>query len=453
MLRDEAPWIGNVNRMVVRDCYVALADILLDDVTKISLVLGIKGIGNTVFLNYLIVRIIEKYRAAMEPIPDIVYTWKPDEIKRVRFSADGRVSMMSTSSEAPYYLSDSVDIADSSLGTKLLIEVASNDANNYRKFCDRLVEGGKGAFSYYMPAWSFQELLIANPISDTFTMSEAEFLFATFGGCVRYFMPCGREPEVVDDYIQRNAEWFFGHEMKSSYPFVWKWALDAIRQRINKIKVSEATPNAADLVALSSLFLDPYIRDPDTKHLFVGYTSAFMKFLAGCLKEDSEVSLWNTIKGLFGASGEGVAFESLGHKTLVATEEPFTAVDLYNKSNKTFSKSFYQMPRVLFHTVNDIKDLQDDQYGLPLSPYFALVDAVIQPNILLQFTVAGTHGKASDEDKYQDLRAQLRGAKDTHKLIFVLKPGHLKKFGIPADLPCFKMTYMIRPTSSASVKR
>jgi hypothetical protein len=151
-----------------------------------------------------------------------------------------------------------------------------------------------------------------------------------------------------------------------------------------------------------------------------------MKFLAGCLKEeDSEVSLWNTIKGLFGASGEEVAFESLGHKTLVATEEPFTAVDLlYNKSNKTFSKGFYQMPRVLFHTVNDIKDLPDDQYGLPLSPYFALVDAAIQPNILLQFTVAGTHdGKESDEEKYNDLRAQLRGAKDTHKLIFVLKPG------------------------------
>ena len=34
--------------------------------------------------------------------------------------------------------------------------------------------------------------------------------------------------------------------------------------------------------------------------------------------------------------------------------------------------------------------------------------------------VAGTHdGKESDND----LRAQLRGAKDTHKLIFVLKPG------------------------------
>ena len=94
MFRDEeTPWIGNVYRMVVRDCYVALADILLDDVTRISLVLCIKGIGKTVFFNYLIVRIVEKYRAAKEPIPDIVYTWKSDdddETKRVRFSADDR---------------------------------------------------------------------------------------------------------------------------------------------------------------------------------------------------------------------------------------------------------------------------------------------------------------------------------------------------------------------------
>lgn len=75
--------------MIVRNCFVTLADRLLDDVTSISLLLGMKGIiGKTVFLNYLIVRIIEKFRAKNEPIPDIVYTWKVeyDTIKRVLFS-------------------------------------------------------------------------------------------------------------------------------------------------------------------------------------------------------------------------------------------------------------------------------------------------------------------------------------------------------------------------------
>ena len=65
-----------MNRMVVRACYVSLADKVLNGVTKISLVLGIKGIGKTVFMNYLIVRIVEKYRALGEVVPNIVYSWK-----------------------------------------------------------------------------------------------------------------------------------------------------------------------------------------------------------------------------------------------------------------------------------------------------------------------------------------------------------------------------------------
>jgi hypothetical protein len=142
-----------------------------------------------------------------------------------------------------------------------------------------------------------------------------------------------------------------------------------------------------------------------------------------------------------------VAFESLGHKTLVATEQSFTATNLKGKkarSLKTCAVNFYQMPRRLFRRVEDIKDLEIGQYGIPLSCNFSLVDAVIQPDILLQFTIARTHGKPSDEEKYKALRKQLKGHMKMHKLIFVLKSENLDGFkpsGIPADLHCFKMTY------------
>ena len=175
--------------MVIRACYESLADRVLNGDTKISLVLGIKGIGKTVFINYLIVRIVEKFRALNQVVPNIVYTWKLDDTKRVLFSVDG-VSAMLTSTPAPYYLSDSVDIADASLGTDLLLEVTSHDPDNYRKFGDRMAEGGAGAYKYHMPAWDFAELLIANPISETFSMADAVFLFNVFGGCVRYFSCC-----------------------------------------------------------------------------------------------------------------------------------------------------------------------------------------------------------------------------------------------------------------------
>ena len=389
-LRNGAQWIGNLHSMFVRDCYVTLANTLLNDVTSISLILGIKGIGKTVFLNYLIVRIVEKFRALNQAIPDIVYTWKPDTIKRVRFSAASGVSVMGSSSPAPYYLSDSVDIADASLGERLLLEVTSHDPANYSKFSDRMVEGGAGAFEYHMPIWSVDELLVVNP-----SVSDVTFLFNVFGGCAGYFKPIGQMPDRVDDYIQRSAEWFFGPdtEFGLSSPLVWRGALHAIRTRIKKIC---GLPTNPDVVAVRNLFRDPHIQVPGTDYYAEGYVSRFLKFLAGCIKDDAEATLWNYLKDRVGVCGEGVAFESLGHKTLVATEQSFTATNLKGKkarSLKTCAVNFYQMPRRLFRRVEDIKDLEIGQYGISLSCNFSLVDAVIQPDILLQFTIARTHGK------------------------------------------------------------
>eukprot|EP01036_Dinobryon_divergens_P033962 gene33962-43872_t len=71
MLATGALWVGDLTGMVVRDCYVTLADKVFDGVTRIALVLGMKGNGKTVFIN-LMVRIVEKYRASHEALPDII---------------------------------------------------------------------------------------------------------------------------------------------------------------------------------------------------------------------------------------------------------------------------------------------------------------------------------------------------------------------------------------------
>ena len=44
------------------------------------------------------------------------------------------------SDKAEYYLSDSQDIADGTLGDKLLLEVASESQGNYKKFTQRVRE-------------------------------------------------------------------------------------------------------------------------------------------------------------------------------------------------------------------------------------------------------------------------------------------------------------------------
>eukprot|EP01038_Epipyxis_sp_PR26KG_P009767 gene9767-13138_t len=177
-----------------------------------------------------------------------------------------------------------------------------------------------------------------------------------------------------------------------------------------------------------------------------GYTSPFMKFLAGCMKDEAEANLWNSLKEFFGASGKGVAFEFVGHKKLIATAQSYNMSPRAQKNKKQHQINFFQFPRVLFRTVEDINLLPDFNYGLPLSCNFALVDAVIQPNIMLQFTIANTHGKVGDINKYNQIREQLRGTLESHILVFVLKPENVDSFkpiGIPNDLTFYKMTYVI----------
>jgi hypothetical protein len=99
MLATGALWIWDFIRMVVRDCYVTLADKVFDGVTRIALVLGMKGIGKPVFINYLMVRIGEKYRASNEALPDCLHSLgslADDIIKHaVGFSAVGVLGLRS----------------------------------------------------------------------------------------------------------------------------------------------------------------------------------------------------------------------------------------------------------------------------------------------------------------------------------------------------------------------
>jgi len=59
-LAENVSWLGGAKKMFIRDCYKRDADELLGEPglpLRTALILGPKGIGKTMFLNYLIVRI------------------------------------------------------------------------------------------------------------------------------------------------------------------------------------------------------------------------------------------------------------------------------------------------------------------------------------------------------------------------------------------------------------
>ena len=70
---------------------------------------------------------------------------------------------------------------------------------------------------------------------------------------------------------------------------------------------------------------------------------------------------------------------------------------------------------------------------MPVFSNFPLVDAVVQPNVLLQMTVAPDKHKGAVE-RLNDIRAHLKGDKKTHMMIFVVPYDNLETFQHQNDL-------------------
>jgi Cdc6-like AAA superfamily ATPase len=122
-------WLNGLKIMYIRESYITLADMILsgDNSELVAmLILGSKGIGKTVFLNYLMVRIAEK--AAKEnnlKTLSISYLYRVTGSKDIclKFTAQG-VVISDNALVSDYFLSDSVDIYNGELGSRVLLEVA-----------------------------------------------------------------------------------------------------------------------------------------------------------------------------------------------------------------------------------------------------------------------------------------------------------------------------------------
>lgn len=175
------------------------------------------------------------------------------------------------------------------------------------------------------------------------------------------------------------------------------------------------------------------------------------------MKDDMEVSLWNELDNLLGGGGKGLMFEALGHMKLTQTNKEYTAKTLKMRGRKLITMAF-NLPKMLIQSVADIATLVDGRYALPIFGNFMLVDAIVKPNIMLQFTVSLEHGNAADLEKWANIRVNLGGSRKDDKLIFVIPASNFGKFsfvGVPTDLDCYYMTWedAANETVLAGVKR
>jgi len=106
---------------------------------------------------------------------------------------------------------------------------------------------------------------------------------------------------------------------------------------------------------------------------------------------------------------------------------------------------------MLIRSIEDIEGLSSNHYGLPIFGNFPLVDAIIQPNILIQFTISPTGHKGA-VDKLEDIRSQLKGNSKDHMMVFVIPHGNKDTFKYQRDLESIHQYVTLDdPTASAEV--
>ena len=87
----------------------------------------------------------------------------------------------------------------------------------------------------------------------------------------------------------------------------------------------------------------------------------------------------------------------------------------------------FNLPVVRFKTVAEIGILANGTYGLLMDNNVPVVDAVIQPDTLVQFITSPVLHEGSLQ-KLETIRAQLRASWNDHRIIFVIPREDIETF-------------------------
>jgi hypothetical protein len=405
------PWIGGVETFYNRECY----DTIQNDIgnMKAVLVKGTPGIGKTMFLQRVLVDIVEESKLAGADFPTINYVREEDDgVRKYRLNQNGTITHANVNS-VDYCLSDSVDLKVVS-GTTLTLEVASVKDANYNTFSKRVAEAGNKGMEVVMDLCTLVELMVMNnPISE----EEALFLFDIFGGSARNFKKVWTGLVYPIALVEETLSWYFTDE-KQLHPGAYKSAVSIISAQLNK-------SGSEQYNVVNSLM----IHQQGGKAV---WASKFMELLGSIILDKKETTMCEAIEDLVGKSGLGNLFESTAHVKLTTSSAPFTLTPLHKKNARNVSRDAvsFQCPNTIvrLRSEDGVSSLPGGVYGLPVNNCFPLVDAIVQPNILLQMTVSEER-HAGAVEQLPHIRGQLSEKDDTkHMMVFVVPQKNLSKF-------------------------
>jgi hypothetical protein len=381
-------------------------------------VVGTSGIGKSNFLQFLLVFLVHEARATRSVISIRVTTM--DSNKKASncylLFSDGSYStntFETSHSKVDYHLSDSVDIGESSVCNirRACFLASSEKSEEYGQFFKL-----RNRFVFTMPMWSYNELLNISP----FPAVESKIRYEVFGGSARHFLGGGCDDGVLSAsfmFIGELFDWCFGDEFAAAIPSEDECKMKAIICNYIQESLCAAKNRNSDstATAIKSLMW----HSNDNAEFF--FASRFMALLAGEICGRQEDTLKEGLKRLTGMSGCGTAFENLGHKKMLAGSHCYKLVSKVPKGSTKLPNlplTLNQLALKKFRDVSDIGSLTVGTYGMPSATNFALIDAVIQPDVVINYT-AGNRHKGGD---LKEIRAQLleRDPKK-HKLVWIVE--------------------------------
>ena len=409
-------WIGDIQELYNRPCY--------DEITKNlsslthALVIGTPGIGKTLYLQVLLVYLVTRAKEEGRATPTIHFVYEAKKkVVTLSFLSDG--SVIDVSDVGPvlapeYLLSDSADLAVA-YGTILNLEVASEKESNYNIFQKHIEQASKGNL-LVMPVFSLRELQSIQPADmDGWC---AEFRHDVFGGSARNFKCLQLRNFDVLPVVDETLTLMFP-DVKQKHYDAW----DCVACQVS----AKLTGKAADEKRTIVNSMMRHMQSRGTKT----WASKFMELLAAAIVDDRTAEVVDELERLIGTAGIGNLFEAIGHRKLLRSTVPFLLKPLLASSlsptKPAFERTHFNLSVVRLKTVDDIANLPNGTYGIPLTNTFPVADAIIQPDTIVQFTISPEKHKGSLE-QLAEIRKRLWASPNDHRIIFVIPSENVNTF-------------------------
>jgi hypothetical protein len=410
-------WDGSSTmRLVIQPQWLQLYTQLLNGAQTHILLEGKAGRGKSVFLRYMIIRMLEDPAISNEATFAYVDKYGKDGSRTFWVKKNGiSVDVLENIPEEPtYLLLDNVDSNLNMRGEKLNLGLTSGDREVLKEFRKRVDEAGPLGKHFAMQALNLE---VMNLMFPTLTPADRQFRFDVLGGNPRKFR-CDEPTSVSEEIehlvypeLQSCITMFFGatynYQLATVEGLRARWAMGIIAKEVEL---------SADCD--SSLFRAEFATDSGKCQ--TRFASAFLRLVAGALDSKNDASLRDALKNIVGSSGLGYAHEYLSHAAFLAGDPATTTFGLNTaRTVVQLPAGLYGRQVTLVRNIADLKNLQGrSTYGLPTISNFPAVDAVVSRS-LLQMTISDKHGGAVD--KLPDIAAALGVAVADLLLIFVVE--------------------------------